>query len=81
MAQFDIDLQSVMEFAYLTGWRIKSEVLPLQWGINVDFEAGEVRLEPGTTQNDEGRVFPFSVSAPMATSKSPTCGQVLFPHP
>jgi hypothetical protein len=49
-----------MEFAYLTGWRLRSEVLTLQWK-QVDFEAGEVRLEPGTTKNDEGRTFPFAV--------------------
>ena len=49
-----------MEFAYLTGWRLRSEVLTLLWK-QVDFEAGEVRLEPGTTKNDEGRTFPFAV--------------------
>jgi hypothetical protein len=26
----------------------------------VDFSAGEVRLDPGTTKNDEGRTFPFT---------------------
>ncbi|HYK87525.1 MAG TPA: tyrosine-type recombinase/integrase [Acidobacteriota bacterium] len=61
LANLDEDLQPVMEFAYLTGWRIKSEVLPLRWGLNVDMAAGEVRLEPGSTKNDEGRVFPFSI--------------------
>jgi integrase len=61
MEYIDSDLQPVMEFAYLTGWRIKSEILPLQWGINADFISGEVRLEPGTTKNGEGRIFPFSV--------------------
>jgi len=35
-------------------------VLTLQWK-QVDFEAGEVRLEPGTTKNDEGRTLPFAV--------------------
>jgi integrase len=38
------------------GWRITSEVLPLQWR-HVDLKAGEVRLDPGTTKNSEGRVF------------------------
>jgi integrase len=38
------------------GWRINSEVLPLQWR-QVDLKAGEVRLDPGTTKNLEGRVF------------------------
>ncbi len=45
--------------AYLTGWRVRSEVLPLTWR-QVDFDRGIVRLEPGSTKNDEGRVFPFS---------------------
>jgi integrase len=54
------DLQPVMEFAYYTGWRIRSEILPMQWP-QVDFRAGEIRLEPGTTKNDEGRIFPFAV--------------------
>ena len=40
----------------MTGWRITSEVLPLQWW-NVDFKAGEIRLDAGTTKNREGRVF------------------------
>ena len=40
----DEDLKPVMQFSYLTGWRIKSEVLPLRWDVNVDFVAGEVRL-------------------------------------
>lgn len=51
-------LQAVATFAYLTGWRTKSEILPLQWS-QVDFTAGVVRLEPGTTKNREGRVFVF----------------------
>jgi integrase len=46
----------VVTFMYLTGWRIRSEVLPLQWR-QVDFQAGTVRLEPGTTKNKEGRTF------------------------
>jgi integrase len=33
---------------------------------NVDFDAGVVRLEPGTTKSDEGRKFPFSALAPLA---------------
>jgi integrase len=49
----------IVTFAYITGWRIPSEVLPLQWR-QVDLAAGEVRLDPGTTKNDEGRVFPFT---------------------
>jgi integrase len=48
-----------MQFAYITGWRLKSEVLSLRWS-QVDLNAGEVRLEPGTTKNKEGRTFPFT---------------------
>ena len=52
-------IQPVIEFAYITGWRIPSEVLTLQWR-NVDFKAGEVRLDPGSTKNRDGRVFLFT---------------------
>jgi len=52
-------LQGVVSFAYLTGWRVPSEVLPLQWR-QVDFAASTVRLEAGTTKNDEARTFPLT---------------------
>jgi integrase len=54
--------QAVVTFAYLTGWR-GSEVLGLQWR-QVDLEAGTVRLDPGTTKNGEGRLFPFGHHLP-----------------
>jgi len=50
-------LRPVALFAYLTGWR-RGEILSLKWA-DVDFETKTVRLEPGTTKNGEGRVFPF----------------------
>jgi integrase len=59
LAELPQYLRSVMRFGYFTGWRVKSEVLPLQWR-QVNFEAGIIRLEPNTTKNDEGRQFPFS---------------------
>jgi integrase len=52
------DLQNVATFAYLTGWRVPSEVLTLQWR-QIDTTAGVVRLEPDSTKNDEGRTFPY----------------------
>lgn len=52
-------LRPVGWFAYLTGWRLRSEVLPLQWR-QVDWDAAQVRLDPGTTKNREGRSFPFT---------------------
>jgi integrase len=41
--------------AYTFGWRTQSEVLTLERR-QVDVEAGTVRLDPGTTKNDDGRV-------------------------
>jgi site-specific recombinase XerD len=58
LAELPDYLRPVMRFAYHTGWRVQSEVLPLTWR-QVDLQAGIVRLEPGTTKNDEGREFPF----------------------
>jgi integrase len=52
-------VQPVIRFAYVTGWRSVSEVLPLRWD-QVDFQAQTVRLEPGTTKNKRGRVFPMT---------------------
>lgn len=51
-------LQPLVTFMYITGWR-RSEVVGLGWR-QVDFDAAEVRLDPGTTKNDEGRTFPFT---------------------
>ncbi len=58
-------LRPVVTFAYLTGWRVRSEILALEWR-QIDFDSGMVRLEPGTTKNKEGRVFPFSVVPDLA---------------
>lgn len=58
-------LRPVMSFAYLTGWRVRSEVLTLTWD-RVDFAHGLVRLEPNTTKNDEPRTFPFDALPELA---------------
>lgn len=52
-------VRPVAAFAHITGWRIDSEVLPLEWR-QVDLHAGEVRLDPGKTKNGEGRTFPMT---------------------
>jgi len=52
-------LRPIVTFAYLTGWRLSSEILKLEWR-QVDMNAREVRLDPGTTKNREGRTFPFT---------------------
>jgi integrase len=59
LAHLPSEVQPVIAFAYITGWRIASEVLPLEWR-QIDFEAGEVRLDAGTTKNGDGRVFPMT---------------------
>lgn len=59
MGHLPAEIQPIIAFAYITGWRIASEVLPLEWR-QVDFDAGEVRLDVGTTKNGEGRVFPMT---------------------
>jgi len=43
-------LRPVVTFAYITGWRVPSEVLPLEWR-QVDLDAGTVRLDSGQTKN------------------------------
>jgi integrase len=64
LARLPEHLQPLISFLYLTGWR-KGEALRLQWR-QVDFGAGTIRLEPGTTKNDEGRVFPFKALPALA---------------
>jgi len=54
-------MRGIAAFAYITGWRTPSEILPLEWR-QVDMEAGEVRLDPGATKNGDGRVFPFTAA-------------------
>lgn len=64
LAELPDALRPVVEFAYLTGWR-KSEILGLTWD-RVDFTAGMVRLEVGSTKNDAGRTFPFDALPALA---------------
>src|SRR5437870_2989112 len=49
------DLQTAAAIAYTYGWRMQSEVLALERR-QLDLEAGTLRLDPGTTKNDEGRL-------------------------
>jgi integrase len=62
-AALPADLRPIATFAYLTGWRIPSEILSLQWR-QVDLQVGTVRLDPGTTKNRDGRLFPFGDHLP-----------------
>jgi integrase len=54
-----VHMRGIVEFANVTGWRTPSEILPLEWR-QVDMKAGEVRLDPGTTKNNDARIFPFT---------------------
>jgi integrase len=56
-----VALCGVFEFAYLAGWRLTSEILPLEWR-QVDWRGRVVRLDPGTTKNGDGRSFPFTAA-------------------
>jgi site-specific recombinase XerD len=52
-------LRPVFAVAYITGWRVKSEILTRQRP-HLDLNAGWLRLEPGETKNGEGRQFPLT---------------------
>lgn len=51
-------LRPVLTFAYYTGCR-RGEILALRWE-QVDLVEAIVRLDPGTTKNDEARVIPLA---------------------
>jgi len=59
LAHLPEPLRPMVAFAFLTGWRIPSEVMPLQWR-QVHFDAGTITLDPGTMKNGEGRAFPMT---------------------
>jgi integrase len=49
------DLQVAVTIAHTFGWRMQSEVLTLELR-QVDLGAATIRLDPGQTKNDEGRL-------------------------
>lgn len=56
-------MRGIAAFAFVTGWRTPSEILPLEWR-QVDLKQGEVRLDAGATKTERG-----------ACSRSPSsCG-------
>jgi integrase len=57
-------LRPLVEVAYITGWR-RGELVNLRWS-QVDWSAGELRLERGTTKSGEPRVFPFAFHPRLA---------------
>ncbi|MCC7415590.1 MAG: site-specific integrase [Acidobacteria bacterium] len=68
--------RGVASFAYITGWRTPSEILPLEWR-QVDMAAGEVRLDPGTTKNGDGRVFPMTRELRQVLERQQTIAETL----
>lgn len=49
------DLRVAVTIAYTFGWRTQSEVLTLERR-HLDLEVGTLRLDPGSTKNDDGRL-------------------------
>ena len=52
-------LRPVFQVAYMTGWRVPSEILTRKWQ-HVDLVANWLRLDPGESKNGEGRMFPLT---------------------
>jgi integrase len=50
------DLQLAVDLAYTYGWRVRDEVLPLARR-HVDLVAGTIRLAPGESKNEDGRII------------------------
>jgi integrase len=84
------DHQLAVSIAHAFGWRMQNEVLTLERR-QLDLETGALRLEPGTTKNDDGRVvyltpeLKASIVAQLERVRSleRETGQIilyLFPH-
>lgn len=59
LAHIDPALRDLMHVAYITGWRVLSEITTRQWS-HVDWSGrGSLRLDPGETKNKAGRNFPL----------------------
>jgi integrase len=55
-ARLPADLQLAVTIAYTYGWRMQDEVLALEIR-HIDVTEGTLRLDPGETKNDDGRVI------------------------
>ena len=61
LAHLPSQYQALFQVAYITGWRVRSELLTRRWS-NVEFNGrGCLRIEPGEAKDArEGREFPFT---------------------
>ena len=59
LAHLPEEIKPVAITAYVTGWRVKSEILSRQPS-HLDLKNGWLRLEPFETKNDDGRNFPLT---------------------
>jgi integrase len=62
-------LRPVIDFAHITGWRVRSEVLSLQWQ-QVYRQNRTIKLEPGSTKNKKGRTVNYGQHADSSHSPS-----------
>ena len=85
-AELAEEIRPVFAFGYYTGCR-KGEILMLLW-TQVDLVQGLVRLNPGETKNDEGRVIPLvpelleilRMQKALRDQYWPQCPWVFFRH-
>jgi integrase len=63
MKELPEPIRPVVRFCYITGWRLKSEVLSLRWA---QVSSDAIRLEPGTTKSGEGREWPLTAHPELA---------------
>ena len=83
-AELPEQIRPLVTFAFYTGCR-KGEILSLEWP-QVDLLERVVRLEPGTTKNEEGRLIPLStelyevlaMQKVIRDEKYPDCPWVFF---
>lgn len=79
------ELANVVLFAFITGWRTASEVLPLEWR-HVDWAGRCVRLDAHTTKNGEARSFPFTgdiekvLKEPLVIHETLKKDETICPH-
>jgi integrase len=60
------ELRGMFTLAYFSGWRVKSEIVPLEWS-RIDRTAKVIRLDVGTTKNREGRTLPYGSLPELVT--------------